>query len=78
MNPFGLVLGIIVMVVGIVDLYMGMSGKWVYLKKKADDESAEDIKEKKVQQTQRRYRVFGIILIVLGIVSVLLSTVWVH
>jgi amino acid transporter len=75
MDSFGLIMGIVVMAMGIVYLFMGMSGKWVFLKKRAD-ESTEEIKEKKTQQVRRRYRIVGVIGIIIGITAVLISTLW--
>ena len=47
MDSFGLIMGIVVIAMGILYLFMGMSGKWVYLKKKADDEKPEEDERKK-------------------------------
>jgi len=76
MDSFELIMGIVVIAMGILYLFMGMTGKWVFLKKKSDDEKPEEERNKKIQQMQRRYRIIGVIAIVIGIVSVLLSTVW--
>lgn len=76
MDSFGLIMGIVVIAMGIFYLFMGMTGKWIYLKKKADDEKPEEERDKKIQQMQRRYRIVGVIAIVIGIVAVLLSTIW--
>jgi uncharacterized membrane protein HdeD (DUF308 family) len=75
MDSFGLIMGIVVIAMGIFYLYMGVTGKWVYLKKIAD-ESTKEIKEKKTKQMRQRYRIVGVIAIVIGIAVVLLSTVW--
>jgi amino acid transporter len=77
MDSFELIIGIVVLGMGIVYLYMGMSGKWVFLKKAAD-EKTEEIKEKKTQQVRRRYRIIGVIGVIVGITAILLSTVWVR
>ena len=76
MDSFGLVMGIVVIAMGVFYLFMGMSGKWIFLKKRADEESPE--KEEKIQQVRRRYRIVGVIGIIIGIAAILLSTLWVR
>jgi uncharacterized iron-regulated membrane protein len=77
MDSFGLIMGIVVIALGIFNLFMGMSGRWVYLKK-ASDESTEELKEKKTRQARRRYKIIGVIWIIVGIAVVLVSTLWVQ
>ncbi len=76
MDYIGLIMGIVVIAMGIFYLFMGVSGKWVFLKKRADDEKPEEEREEKVQQMRRRYRIVGVIGIIIGIAAVLLSTLW--
>jgi uncharacterized iron-regulated membrane protein len=75
MDTFGLVMGIVVMAMGIFYLYMGVTGKWVYLKK-ADEESPEEVREKKMQQAKRKHRIFGVIGVIIGVAAILVSTLW--
>ncbi len=75
MDSFGLIMGIVIMAMGIFYLFIGMSGKLIYLKK-ADEESPEEEKGKKMQQVRRRYRIIGVIGIIVGIAGILISTIW--
>jgi len=75
METFEIIIGSVVIAMGIFYIYTGISGKFIYLKI-ADEESSEEMKEKKIQQVRRRNRIIGVVAILVGIAAILVSTVW--
>ncbi|MDD5339059.1 MAG: hypothetical protein PHG35_06600 [Dehalococcoidales bacterium] len=75
MDSAGLIMGCVVIAAGVFYLFMGVTGKWVYLKKRSEEEAPEEEREEKLQKTRNRYRIFGVAGIVVGIAAVLLSTI---
>jgi uncharacterized membrane protein YfcA len=75
MSAVGLLMGIVVIVMGILYLFMGLKGKWIVLKR-ADEESPEEVRVKKIRQTRRIYTIIGIASVVFGIIGILSATVW--
>ncbi len=75
MDTLGLIMGIVVLGLGVWYLYMGWQGKGIILKR-SEESTTEEEQTKKAKQITSRYKVIGIIAVIVGIAAILLSTLW--
>jgi sulfite exporter TauE/SafE len=75
MSVFGLFLGIVLVVLGIIFLFSGLTGKGVRIKT-AGNEIAEEVKAQKIRQAKRISIIAGFLGIIFGIIGILTATIW--
>lgn len=72
---FGLLLGVVLLVMGFIFLFTGLTGKGIRVKT-AGEEVTEEIKAQKIRQTKRVSVMAGILGIIFGTIGIMTAIVW--